>query len=1418
MHSSYLVLVSAMLGMAPMAHPGAARAGSPISPPGSVSVVTAPDSTEPAEAADGYGRLPLSFEANRGQTDDQVRFVSRGGGHNLFLTPTEAVMVIDRHRGERSSPRDWRAGRSKMTEGSTTVLRMHLVGANPRPRVTGLNELPGKANYFIGSDPTKWRTNVATYAKVKYENVYPGVDLVYYGNQQQLEYDLVIAPVIDPQVVTLGFEGADSIEIDSQGDLILRTRGGEIRQKRPLVYQEIAGIKKTIAARYLLKGVQGVSFQVADHDITKPLIVDPVLIYSTYLDGSGGSAAFDIAVDAQGHAYVTGNAFSADFPTADPLQGFQGSIMAFVTKLTPQGSGVVYSTFLGGSGESTGSGIAVDAVGNAYVTGATSSADFPTVHALQPQLHGAKDVFVAKIDAQGSALVYSTYLGGSGDDAVAYTRVAVDVAGHAYVAGATDSADFPTKNALQPALAGGLDAFVAKLNVAGSDLIYSTYLGGTGDDFPGGMAVDGSGNAYVTGQTVSPDFPMKNAFQPALAGSPSADVLSPDAFITKLSAEGHLVYSTYLGGSGFDFGAGIAVDATGNAYITGLTQSPGDFPVKGPLQVPVRPDLSQASAFVTKLTPEGSALAYSTHLGSATCCAESGIGIAVDATGSAYVAGFTIANDFPVTMGAPQTSPGGQVDHFVVKLDSAGSSLLYSTYLGGQGPESPPFPRIAVDASGSAYVAGITRSSDFPTTPGAFQTTPFGSVSAYVTKLSNETVPLQFVTFPPDMPALPPTAAVGVSYVGNIGIGGDAPPYSFTVVGGSLPPGLSFTSGGGVTVTTVLPEGGALRAVTSDSPVITGVPTRCGTSEFTVNVFGRSGTPITSTAPFSIRVSDPLGHTQTITSAPGGTPNPVASAGTTALSVTVADSLGHPVHYNWTASCPSLPAAGTFSDPTMQTPTWTAPANTTGAEQSCTLNVRADDGDCLTRTSFTQLVAAAVHTLTLTTGPTGAPNRVPPAGTSSLSVAATDSLGHALSYAWTASCPTLPSPGTFSTATGQDPTWTAPVNSTGAPQTCTLQVTVSDGQGLIQVGAVSLVVVSVAHTLTITAGPTSAANPVASEGTAILSVTAADSLGHALSYVWTAACPSLPSNGTFSDPTVQNPAWTAPVNPTGGQQTCTLQVMVSDGQDLTQSATVSLAVNGPTLLQPLVAAVLPTSRSVQVGTPATAFVTLINAGTTAATAVGIALASPIAATFAFQTTDPLTNHLTGTTNAPIDIPAGHSQSFVVSLTPTAAFAPADVTFTFAGSNTVPVPPLVGINTLLLCASSTPVPDIVALAATETDTGIVTVPAVNATGVFAVATVNVGAGARITASADSGASTLPITITLCQANPLTSDCTSPPGPTVTTQIGPDDTSAFGVFVTAQGPVPFDPARGRVFVRFRDADGIERGATSVAVRTP
>lgn len=720
-----------------------------VSPPAAASppVAVSDRAVKPRIVA-GYGKLPLAFESNQGQSAKEVKFLAHGPGYGLFLTPSEAVLTLHKRTGAQSRGTRGHtvgkhafsaAARQPAVEPPLTV-RLKLLGANPHPAITGLDALPGKVNYLRGNDRKRWHTNIPTYRRVKYAEVYPGIDLIYYGNPQQVEHDFVVAPGTDPSVIAMAIDGADKLSVDTHGDLVLASPAGAVRFEKPVIYQEVNGGRQMIAGAYVLTGTQGVRFQVGAYDTTRPLVVDPVLVYATYLGGSSGwESGEGIAVDSAGSAYVAGYTASTDFPQAGapPQSSYGGGTYdAFVAKINAAGNAIVYATYLGGSNSDLAYGVAVDGDGNAYVTGQSWWNDFPltgTPPLYSLGIGGGGDVFVAKLNAVGNELIYLTNLGGSRDD---YGEgLAVDNAGNAYVTGHTGSSNFPVFGSPLQSTGGyyNYDAFVTKLNAAGSALVYSTYLGGSLSDAGRGIAVDSSGNAYVTGNTASNDFPgtSGSTIQSSYGGD------NWDAFVAKVNTAGsELVYSTYLGGRGGDYGAGIAVDGDGNAYVTGFTQS-DDFPLAGspPLKstfsvgAEVGP-VTYEDAFVSKLNPTGSALVYSTYLSGSGW--EEAADIAVDGNGNAYVTGVTNSPDLPLA-GSP--SLRGLADAFVTKLNATGSALVFSRYLGGSGWDEGR--GIAVDGSGNAYVTGYTQSSDFQGTSSSTIQSSYGGddSDAFVAKI-----------------------------------------------------------------------------------------------------------------------------------------------------------------------------------------------------------------------------------------------------------------------------------------------------------------------------------------------------------------------------------------------------------------------------------------------------------------------------------------------------------------------------------------------------------------------------------------------------------------------------------------------------------------------------------------------------------
>ena len=667
-----------------------------------------------------YAQVPLHFEKNQGQANPTVKFLARGNGYALFLTPGDAVLSLQQSQiFDESSYASASAGEGDesdvtekkleqaFTEDPFAVVRMALVGAKGQAKMVGQDQLPGRSHYFIGNDPSQWRTNIPQYAKVVAEQVYPGIDLIYYGDQRQLKYDFYVAPGADTNVITLAFEGIDKLEINDKGELVLHTPAGSVLHHKPVIYQELDGVKQTVKGDYLLKGGSKVGFQLDSYDVSKPLIIDPVLSYFTYLGGSGHDKGAGIAVDAVGNSYLTGQTTSANFPTANAFQPSSSGTEVFVTKVNAAGSELIYSTYLGGNSTDEGFAIAVDAAGSAYVTGHTDSNNFPTVIPVQAPLGGGVlggDAFVTKLNPAGSALEYSTYLGGSLFDRG--NGIDVDAAGKAYVVGQTRSSDFPiTGGAAQTVFGGESDAFVTMVNATGSALDYSTYLGGLDEEDGTGIAVDSTGNAYVTGSTASSNFPTAGTpFQRTLSGS-------SDAFVTKLDSIGSArVYSTYLGGRDEEVGHGIAVDGLGNANVTGSTAS-SNFPLAGS---PIQGNIGgRSDAFVAQLNAAGSALNNSTYLGGGED--DMGNGITVDSSNNVYVTGTTSSIDFPTASPfqpvpfRPNLGLGVvTTDAFVAKIETGGSSLIYSSYLGGFGFDSGL--AIVVDSAGTAHLTGEIQS------------------------------------------------------------------------------------------------------------------------------------------------------------------------------------------------------------------------------------------------------------------------------------------------------------------------------------------------------------------------------------------------------------------------------------------------------------------------------------------------------------------------------------------------------------------------------------------------------------------------------------------------------------------------------------------------------------------------------------
>jgi hypothetical protein len=656
------------------------------------------------EAASAYAKLPVSFIPNRGQIKGDARYYAQGGGYGFFFTKRSAVISLV--NGKR-----------------TQVLDLSFLGANPNPAIVAGERARGKVNYLTGN---VHHTNIPTYKSLVYRDLWPGIDMVFKGSGGKLRYEFLVSPGADPGKIHLAWQGADGLSITSSGELSVGTSLGPLMDARPRSYQEYKGRKIPIESAFALKGSSNsYGFSLGRFDHERPLVIDPSLAYSTYLPGSTISDSPDIVVDAQGNAYLTGGTYGqGSFPTtpgAFDTTGHNGGTDAFVTKLSPDGSSLVYSTFLGGADHDQGYGIAVDGSGRAYVTGYTYSSDFPTtLGAYKPNptvgFGLVQETFVTRLSADGSSLSYSTYLGGT--NAERGYAVALGSDGSAYVAGTTYSSDFPTTvGAYDTSSNGAYDVFVTKLNPTGSLLTYSTYLGGSSDDsVAAGVAVDGNGSAYLTGGTQSSNFPTTpGAYDTTPNGGFS------DTYIAKLSPNGSsLAYSTFLPGGGT---SGIAVDAAGSAYVTGDASS-ASFPTT-PGAYDTTPNGSD-DAFVTKLSTDGSSLAYSTLIGG--FAIDYANGLALDGSGNAYVAGYTTSTDYPTSAGAHDTNQSTPscnaflADAFVTRLNATGTGVSYSSYLGGCGGEY--VDAVAVGPDQGVYVTGTTVSPDFPVSGGAYNTTP----------------------------------------------------------------------------------------------------------------------------------------------------------------------------------------------------------------------------------------------------------------------------------------------------------------------------------------------------------------------------------------------------------------------------------------------------------------------------------------------------------------------------------------------------------------------------------------------------------------------------------------------------------------------------------------------------------------------
>lgn len=789
-----------------------------------------------ARAVKTYAALPMMFEANSGQTDPRVKFLSRAPGYTLFLTDKEAVLLLPAGSPASAAARAGQHSQKvpgphlerSVTPKLTRAVRLKFEGGSTPIAVTGRDQLPGKTNYFMGNDPKQWRKNVANYEGVEYRGIYPGVDVLFHGNLQRLEYDFVVAPGADPHAITLDVEGAKRMRITSRGDMVLGVGQSELELEKPVVYQEVQGQRREVAGNFVLRGPRRIGFALGSYDHSQPLVIDPILAYSTYLGGGNITGAANdagkaITVDSAGDVYVTGTTTSIDFPvTTGAYQSTYpdpGNTAGFVTELNPSGSALVYSTYFGStpSGLTTVTAIALDAAGDAYLTGNTNS-NFPTTAGAyktsETDIFG-NFAFATELNSTGTGLVYSTFLSGTettGTHSTYGFGIAVDADDNAYVVGTTTSPTYSTtpgafqsQGCPSPTTTCGGTGFVTKVASGGSSLSYSTYLG-TGSNKPEAVDVDSSGDAFVVGSTEASTFPVTpGAFQTS-----SSDPVA--VFVTKLSPDGTaLAYSTFLSGTNgtsANEALAVAVDASGYAYVTGQT-SDSDFPTtSGAYQTNL---LDETDAFVTKLNLTGSALVYSTYLPGQTI----GYGIGVNSSGAVYVAGNNngYQGTFPTTPDAFQPSPlTTTTNGFLTVFNSSGSGLVYSTYLEvPSGNEITDAFAVAVDSTGSAYVAGAAQPG-FPTTPGAFKTTLTANatypdpVNAFIMKFAFAGPPLSI------SPTTLAAGTEGMPYSVAFTATGGSGAVTYAVTTGTLPAGITLTSAG----------------------VLSGTPTQTGTFPFTV--------------------------------------------------------------------------------------------------------------------------------------------------------------------------------------------------------------------------------------------------------------------------------------------------------------------------------------------------------------------------------------------------------------------------------------------------------------------------------------------------------------------------------------------------------------------------------------------------------
>ena len=711
-----------------------------------------------------YGQKQMGFEPNIGQTHENVQFMARGGDYTVFLTPAEAVLVFPSNR-PRSESKTRTTNELALTDGLKNILRLQVLDANPTPAISGLEEMPGTINHLIGHKKTQWQTNVPVYEKVQYREIYPGIDLLYYGNQQQLEYDFIVHPGAQPSDITMGIHGADHATLDAEGHLLLKLPSGTLRLQKPMLTQTVAGKIRDIGGSFVLRESNSadpttppiqVAFEVGTYDRTLPLIIDPLVNYASAFGGEGEDRGEAIAVDNAGHSYIVGSTDSFRFPVT--ANAFQDSAIGtdrdvFVTKFNTETSEILFSTYIGGEGNDRATGVAVDMDGIPYVIGETTSLTFPTQHALQGTLQGESDAFVLKLAPDGSHLVYSTYLGGRGPDHA--NGIVVDAQGQASVTGATTSPDFPTVNAIHATLGTGettpqSDIFVSTLDAQGTTVLFSTFLGGAGADVGHNLTLDAQGKLYLTGATgKGAGFPVTaGAFQPTYGGGET------DAFIATIDPNipgpNALVYASYLGGSGEEVGLDLLLNAEQQVFITGWTTGREQTPVVTAsrrtltTRTPVIPWGRRSSPLVAVNPARG------IHdLMRGLVQQKQPTPLPPSPTPSSQLIAPTLLPEFPVTSNAFDATFNGEKDAFVaqVKVVASGQTgLVYATYVGGS--ENDMGTAIGIDTLGRVCITGTTNSPDYPIeNPFEKQGTLNGGTDLFLSKFKVEISSLLFSSF-----------------------------------------------------------------------------------------------------------------------------------------------------------------------------------------------------------------------------------------------------------------------------------------------------------------------------------------------------------------------------------------------------------------------------------------------------------------------------------------------------------------------------------------------------------------------------------------------------------------------------------------------------------------------------------------------